>query len=235
VLKIAKRFLVKWVCGFVDGLKTRLCTRKKPGGIRSVIQLFCILVCMPALSMAGYAVAENNDASVIYSGSNYTPTPKFISQNKALETQAQTAALIRIAYPLSKGEDLSLDQLPASEYYYYNTYTNTIAVASNSQDAIDLSQLKPKVFYAVAGQTLSDTLARWAKNNGMQLKYMLEDDYVIQYPYTFYGELTAKSGPLNTLLQSFADTQNAMKATVTKNHVIVITPNTYVPSRIIGV
>jgi hypothetical protein len=207
--------------------------------VRIVGVCVCLFVCslgVVSSAFAGYAVAENdNDVSVIYLGTKKTPTPKYLSQKKALEAQEKTKALIRIAYNLSLGKDLTLAELPKNEYYYLNPYTNILAVAASSVDAEELSYTHPKVYYAVAGETLSTTLKRWANKNGMKLIFKADTDYMIQYPYVFHGELTAPDGPTNALLESFVRGKHAMKAVITKNNIMMIMPNTYLPAPVIGV
>ena len=89
---------------------------------------------------------------------------------------------------------------------------------------------KPDLYFALKGQTLQKTLERWAKQAGYSLKWLADHDFTLEYSYRFQGNFADADGVLNQILESFKNNPFAVKATITKNNVILIQNNTYQPS-----
>jgi len=152
----------------------------------------------------------------------------WLTQPEAIEWMITKHFKERVAYNISVKS--SEGQLPGNVYYCANLNSHVIAVAKSQGDAEALSYDKPRVFYAVQNENLSTTLTRWAAESGYHLNWMSQHDYTIQFPYTFYGNLTADHGTLEQILATFGGASFPLKAEVTENRVILIEDNEYSPS-----
>jgi hypothetical protein len=202
--------------------------------LRSFVSLVVSGVMMVSVTQAGFAIAGADSGDVVFSGNQLTPMPKFLNKAQAIVLQQQTGNKVRIAYNIDHGQAKSLNDVPETDYFYFNPYSQIISAAVASQDAIDLAQVIPQVFFVIKGDSLSTALHLWAAEAGYQLQWDYDYDYNIQYSYSFHGNLTAKDGPLNQILESFKRGDHAIEASVMGNQVIVIKENTYKPAAVIG-
>ncbi|MFZ9034862.1 MAG: TcpQ domain-containing protein [Francisellaceae bacterium] len=111
--------------------------------------------------------------------------------------------------------------------FFINQSDNVIAFAGKDKQAYALSQKIPDVYYLIKGQTIRDSLNRWAKANGYLIYYQTEVDFKIQQNAVLFGQLLSEKGPLYTLLSSLQSTPTPIKAEVMDNNVILIKPDTY--------
>lgn len=202
--------------------------------LKPLVAFLASSVFLMPLANAGFAVAGTQSANVVYSGNEMTPMPKFLNKAQAVQLEQKTGDKVRVAYNIDDGKDKALGDVPDTYYFYYNPYSQIISAAVTSQDAIDLAQVIPQVFFVVKGDTLSSSMQRWAAEAGYQLQWDSDYDYHIQYSYSFHGDLTSQKGPLNELLQSFSNNSESLKASVMGNKVIVIKDNSYTPNAVVG-
>lgn len=161
---------------------------------------------------------------------NRTGPCLWVSAVQAVQWVQERNYAKRVADDLSAQSGTQLANLPAGTYYCANTDTHVLAAAATKSEALGLSQNRDRAFRAIAGQTLSQTLTRWAEESGYQISWLSTHDYVIQFPYTFYGSLTASHGALEQILSTFGGDAFPLKAEVTQNHVLLIEDNEYSPS-----
>lgn len=114
-----------------------------------------------------------------------------------------------------------------SPVMYVNQQSGLITFAADKKQAKALSYQSPHVYYLIEGQTVSQTIERWAKLNGYTVFFQSPDDYQIQANSIIYGEFLAKGGALNTLLDSLKSSPTPYKAEVMANKVILIKPGTF--------
>jgi hypothetical protein len=97
-----------------------------------------------------------------------------------------------------------------------------------------LTQDRPQVFYAIAGESLSSTVSRWAKEQGYAAQWTSPNDFKILFTHVFYGSFQQS---LDELLHSIANASDgfAVKATIMKNGVVVIKPNEYQAEPVTGI
>lgn len=187
---------------------------------------------------AGFAVNTNiGEPSSIYE-SPTTIVTKCVSKEQALEfyqkNQDKQYSVV-FAYNLNIGEaqSLTLETASPTDSFCINPYTHRIGIAEGAKDAMALTQARPQVFYAVAGETLSATVTRWATEQGYQAKWMAPNDFTVEVSYAFRVPFAEA---LDELLQSIAASSDgfAVKATIMKNGVVVIKENEYQAKPVVG-
>ncbi|MES2204454.1 MAG: TcpQ domain-containing protein [Pseudomonadota bacterium] len=178
---------------------------------------------------AGFAVnSENAEPAAIYESAT-TLVPKSVTKEQALAYYAKNKDRVKVvfAYELTRGEEApTLAEASEFDAFCINPYTLKVGVALKAKDAMALTQARPQVFYAVAGESLSATVTRWAKEQGYSAKWSSPNDFKIQYSHIFYGSF---QNTLNDLLGSIAASSDgfAVKAVIMKNGVVVFKPNEY--------
>ncbi|WP_440616375.1 TcpQ domain-containing protein [Cysteiniphilum sp. 6C5] len=112
---------------------------------------------------------------------------------------------------------------------YVNKESKVIAfsLGKNDQSAQALSIKEPELYHLYQGQTVRQTIDRWAKRNGFTVVYQTKMDFNITQSTTLYGAFLSKGGPLQTLLNSLTQTSTPLKAEVTANKVLLIKPDRY--------
>lgn len=181
---------------------------------------------------AGFAVNQQaQDSEAVYSANASDVVPQFLSEKKAIQlAEKQKGIGVIIAYNIDQGKSKHLSELSPDLFFFYNPYSQKIAAALTREDATALAQVHRQEFFAVAGETLSDTIKRWVAYSGEQpykLYWASQYDYKIQYPYAFHGDLLSKQGPLNQLLSSFANRDFALVAEKSRNNVLVVKDRTF--------
>lgn len=114
-------------------------------------------------------------------------------------------------------------------YFSFNKKDQIVAIAQSQKEANALASKDKKVFYALVGQTLEQTIKRWAKQDGFKVLYFAKKDFVFDVGNTFYGSLNAKDGALAQLLSAATQAGVNIQAQVHTNHVLVIKDQTYSP------
>lgn len=188
---------------------------------------------------AGFAVnVDTGEPSAIYE-SPTTLVTKIVSKEQALEFYAQNKDKYAVifAYNLNSptgDQTLELEDASPLDSFCINPYTHKIGVALKAKDAMALAQARPQVFYVVEGESLSGTVARWAKEQGYSTKWASPNDFKIQFSYAFYGSFPLA---LDELLKSIAASSDgfAVKATIMKNGVVVFKPNDYKAEPVTGI
>jgi hypothetical protein len=184
---------------------------------------------------AGFAVnGENTEPAAIYESAT-TLVPKSVSKTQALEFYEKNIEKYSVifSYDLTLANVQSLDEAPEDAAFAINPYTLKIGVASKVKDALALTQTRPLVFYAVAGESLSQTVTRWAKEQGYSVKWASVNDFKIEYSHAFYGSFQES---LNELLTSIVESSDgfAVKAVIMKNGVVLVKPNDYKAQSVTG-
>lgn len=184
------------------------------------------------LANAGFAVNEQQQsAEAVYSANASDVVPQFLTQKKAIALAEKHKDIkIIIAYNIDQNKSKHLSELSPNLYYFYNPYSQKISAALTREDATDLAQVHRQEFFAMAGETLSETIQRWVSYSDEQpykLYWDSEYDYKIQYPFAFHGDLLSRQGPLDQLLASFANRDFALIAEKTRNHVLVVKDRTF--------
>ncbi len=184
---------------------------------------------------AGFAVnGENTEPAAIYESAT-TLVPKSVSKTQALEFYEKNIEKYSVifSYDLTLANVQSLDEAPEDAAFAINPYTLKIGVASKVKDALALTQTRPLVFYAVAGESLSQTVTRWAKEQGYSVKWDSANDFKIEFSHAFYGSFQES---LNELLTSIVESSDgfAVKAVIMKNGVVLIKPNDYKAQSVTG-
>lgn len=108
-----------------------------------------------------------------------------------------------------------------------NKQDRIIAVAGDRLEAQALAQLEPRVFYVVKGDTLQDTVSRWATQSNWNIQWGIEKDYDMLAPATVFGQFSAQGGSLDQLLGTFRYLDAPMKAQFARNRVVVIRENNF--------
>ncbi|WP_150467625.1 TcpQ domain-containing protein [Francisella sp. SYW-9] len=116
-----------------------------------------------------------------------------------------------------------------SIYFGFNDKDKIVGIAESEKSANGFAQKNISVFYAYAGQTLKETIDRWAKVAGFKSYYLAKKDFVIDVPNTFYGSLDSQNGALTQLISSATQAGVDIQAQVHANHVLVIKDNSYSP------
>lgn len=110
---------------------------------------------------------------------------------------------------------------------YINKENKIVAIASTEKQAKALAKENRDVYYVIEGQSLKQTIERWARYNGYSVVWNAEDDYKIQANAVVFGEFKKPYGALDQLLQSFQTNTYPLKATFRKNNVLIIDEDSY--------
>lgn len=187
-------------------------------------------VSLPCYAYAGYSVnSDNSEPAAIYESAT-TLVPKSVTKEQALEYCAKNKDKVTVvfAYDLIQGSETTptLENASSLDAFCINPYTLRVGVASKVKDAMALTQSRPQVFYAVAGESLSATVTRWAHEQGYSAKWASPNDFKIQFSHVFYGSFQQT---LNELLNSIAASSDsfAIKAVIMKNGVVLCKSNEY--------
>ena len=114
-------------------------------------------------------------------------------------------------------------------FFGFNSQDHIVALASTQRQANALSAKIPKIFFAVKGNTLNETIKRWAKLSGYQAHYQAQKDLVLEATSAFYGSFNSQDGVLAHLISSASTAGLNLKAQFNSNHVVVIKDNAYSP------
>jgi len=138
---------------------------------------------------------------------------------------------LRIAYNIDHGVSKSIAALKSkSTIYYLNPFGKIISAAKTKKEAIALAQKEQTVYFAANNETLQQTITRWGKEDGYKVVWRADRDYVLQFGYSFFGQLTVTNGELDKILAAFKDMPYPLKASVMDNRVILVENNSYAPS-----
>ena len=113
------------------------------------------------------------------------------------------------------------------EHVFINHDAKIIALALAENEALELVKENPEVFYVIAGDTLKQTIERWADSEGWQLYWNLKNDYELIFSAVVWGGFDTEKGALDQLLKSFQGAQVPLRAQFTKNGVLVIKENVH--------
>lgn len=210
-------------------------SKKLQGGCLRFIT-FLIIGWLQCYAYAGFAVNDSHAEPAAIYESETTLVPKSVSKEEAIEFYAkhQDKYTLVFAYDLSLGQVLTLEDASPDDAFAINPYSFKIGIASKLKDAVALTQSRPEVFYAVADESLSTTIARWAQEQGYALRWDSPTDFNLAVSHVFYGSFQQC---LNDLLMSIAESGDgfAVKAVIMKNGVVVIKPNEYRAEPVMGV
>lgn len=179
---------------------------------------------------AGFAVNSGGDAPAGIYESATTLVPKSVTKEQAIEYYAKNKAKCKVVFGYDllygKKEAPTLENVSALNAFCINPYTMTIGVGSKVKEAMGLTYSPRRVFYAVAGETLSETVTRWARESGYSAKWSSPDDFKIEFSYVFSGPFDQS---LNELLHSIAASSDgfAVRAIIMKNGVVEFKRNEY--------
>ncbi len=136
--------------------------------------------------------------------------------------------------PLRFGEPVKLALKDSSTevktHFAFNPTANVMAVAESKQSADALAQKERAVYYLVAGQTVRQTIDRWAAINDYKVIYQTNVNFTVSQDTALYGGFLERGGALAQLLGSLRNTPNPIKATVKSNRVLLIQADEYNPS-----
>ncbi|WP_117001673.1 TcpQ domain-containing protein [Cysteiniphilum sp. SYW-8] len=107
-----------------------------------------------------------------------------------------------------------------------NDETHILACAESSKTAVEIAKGR-SVYYLFKGDTVKDTIERWARENGYSIIWDVKINFDVQQDATLYGDFLASDGPFLTLLSSLKQTNTPIKAVVMKNNTIVIRPDSF--------
>jgi len=114
-------------------------------------------------------------------------------------------------------------------FFGFNDADHIVGIAQNQKSADALGHQDISVFYAKVGDTLKQTINRWAKLAGFSSYYLAKKDLVIDAPSTFYGSFSAQDGSLAQLIQSSSQAGVDVQAQFNSNNILVIKDNSYSP------
>jgi len=142
----------------------------------------------------------------------------------------------RVAQPLVNELSAKPSQDKLAKYYSnnkvffgFNSKDHIVALASTQKQANALSAKTPNIFFAIKGDTLNETIQRWAKLSGYQSHYSAQKDLVLEATSAFYGSFNTQDGVLAHLISSASLVGLNLKAQFTSNNVVVIKDNAYSP------
>lgn len=197
---------------------------------------FILAACLQCYVYAGFAVSTGKSEPAGIYESATTLVPKTVSKSQALEFYLKNKEKYTVvfAYDITLGQSMDLEHASELNAFCINPYTFKIAVASKPKDALALSQSPPQVFYAIAGESLSETVARWSKEQGYISKWSSPNDFKILFTHVFYESF---QDALDELLSSIATASDgfAVKAVIMKNGVVIIKPNEYQAQSVTGI
>lgn len=108
-----------------------------------------------------------------------------------------------------------------------NKQDRIIAVALDSLESQALAQASPRVFYVLQGQTLKQTVSRWAKQAKWGVQWSIPKDYTMVASATIFGEFSTQGGSLDQLLGTLRYLDQPLKAQFTRNKMVVIRDGSY--------
>src|SRR5690606_21983914 len=108
-----------------------------------------------------------------------------------------------------------------------NKQDKIIAVALDQLEAQALAQRVPRVYYVLQGETLRQTITRWAREADWNVQWAIDKDYTMLAPATIFGDFSAQNGSLDQLLATLRHLDQPMKAQFARNKVVVIRDNSY--------
>lgn len=120
-------------------------------------------------------------------------------------------------------------------YYAVNFKDKREAIAGSQRQADALALKNRAVFYAIAGDTIAQTISRWASYSGCSVYYTASKDLKIKSLAVFYGKFVDEKGVLNELLDVLSDKGFNIKAEFNSNNTLVIEDNNYSPILLSGV
>jgi hypothetical protein len=143
-------------------------------------------------------------------------------------TYADTVIPLRFAEPVKLALNDSSSTMEPS--FAFNPTSNVMAIAESKQSADALAKKEREVYYLVAGQTVRQTIDRWAAINGYKVIYQTDVNFNVTQDTAVYGRFLEQGGALAQLLASLKNTSNPIKATVKSNRVLLIQTDEYSPS-----
>ncbi len=143
-------------------------------------------------------------------------------------TYADTAIPLRFAEPVKLALNDSSSRVEPS--FAFNPTSHVMAIAESQQSAEALAKKEREVYYLVAGQTVRQTIDRWAAINGYKVIYQTDVNFNVTQDTAVYGGFLEQVGALAQLLASLKNTSNPIKATVKSNRVLLIQADEYSPS-----
>jgi len=142
----------------------------------------------------------------------------------------------RVAQPLINELSTNPSQDKLANYYSnnqmffgFNSKDHIVAIAGTQKQANALSAKTPNIFFAVKGDTLNETIQRWAKLSGHQIHYSAQKDLILEANSAFYGSFNSPEGVLDQLISSASAVGLNLKAQFNSNDVVVIKDNAYSP------
>ena len=114
-------------------------------------------------------------------------------------------------------------------FFGFNDSDQIVGIAQSQKAADALAVKDISVFYAKVGETLKQTINRWAKIAGFSSYYLAKKDLVVDAPSTFYGSFSAQDGSLAQLIHSSSQAGVDVQAQFNANNVLVIKDNSYSP------
>ncbi|WP_119327747.1 TcpQ domain-containing protein [Cysteiniphilum halobium] len=116
--------------------------------------------------------------------------------------------------------------------FYFNQSSGVMAYALTDKVARALSDKDRNVYQLIAGESVRETINRWAKFNNYTVVYQTDVDFPITQTTTLYGQFLSEDGGsvLAQLLASLQGTTNPLKAVAKSNHVLLIQSDQYSPT-----
>ena len=108
-----------------------------------------------------------------------------------------------------------------------NTEDNVIAIAK-AKELADLLVMHPRqIFYAIKGDTLKQTIDRWASYEKVKVIWNASLDYKLSASADFEGELFSSNGPLYQILKLFQNSEHPFEAKLMSNQILLIKSKAY--------
>lgn len=184
--------------------------------------------CFAYAAYGGFAVNKGSSSKAVYSANAADIVSQFLTDKQAkLLVKRHKDIKVVIAYNIDAGKTKSLTHLHGNNYIFYNVYGHVIGVGKTKEDAIALAQSPRVLYFARAGELLSDTIKRWGGYSNQDVFWDSKYDYRLQYSFAFKGELLSKGGALDQLLHSFANQDYSLVAEETQNNVLLIKDRTF--------
>ena len=114
-----------------------------------------------------------------------------------------------------------------SLYFGFNDTDQVVGIAATQKEADYLAKKDIAVFYAKAGQTVSQTIEQWLKPLNIKIYWQLKDDLTIEQSSVFFGELKATDGALMQLLHAGNQAGLHARAVFSANDALVVKPKVY--------
>ena len=108
-----------------------------------------------------------------------------------------------------------------------NKQDRIIAIAGDRLEAQALAQQTPRVFYVLQGDTLQNTIARWADQADWRMYWVIDKDYNMVAPAVVFGEFSLQGGALDQLLGTLRNLDQPLRAQFMRNNVVVIRDNAF--------